>query len=155
MKAITYRFFHLIQHIEYNLSCNLDRCMYTHTCTYMYIHCSKAWCFSSPNYKFQLYYWMSKQITSVVPYTLISFHHEPTAWNCKYYHIHVTDTDNYCSGELQSLQQGVGSLPPTFGSFHSWSSFAVVSSCKSHEIYIVSSMHCLSIVYPNPNPNLI
>ena len=27
----------------------------------------------------------------------------------------------------------------------------VVSSCKSHEIYIVSTMHCLSIVYPNPN----
>jgi len=25
----------------------------------------------------------------------------------------------------------------------------------SHEIYIVSTMNCLSIVYPNPNPNLI
>ena len=24
-----------------------------------------------------------------------------------------------------------------------------------HEIYIVSTMHCLSIVYRNPNPNLI
>jgi len=24
---------------------------------------------------------------------------------------------------------------------------------SSHEIYIVSTMHCLSIVYPNPDPN--
>ena len=31
----------------------------------------------------------------------------------------------------------------------------VVSSCKSHKIYINSTLHCLSIVYPNPNPNLI
>ena len=31
----------------------------------------------------------------------------------------------------------------------------VVSSCKSHKIHIISTMHRLSIVYPNPNPNLI
>jgi len=29
--------------------------------------------------------------------------------------------------------------------------FSVISSCKSHEIYIVSTMSCVSIVYPNPN----
>ena len=35
------------------------------------------------------------------------------------------------------------------------STFLVSTSFKTREIYIVSTMHCLSIVYPNPNPNLI
>jgi len=30
----------------------------------------------------------------------------------------------------------------------------VVSSCKSHEIFIISTMHRLSIVNPNPNTEL-
>jgi len=53
----------------------------------------------------------------IVPYTFLSFHLEPM--DCKYYHIHVPDTDNYCSGELESMQQGMGNPPLSFGSFNS------------------------------------
>ena len=95
---------------------------------------------------------MSKQNSSVVPYTLLSFHCEPMEL---YIHIHDPDTDNYCSGELESLQQGVGTRPPLLALFtaeiiishsttsqHTTSVFSLlILSCKlSSDIHLIGTL---------------